>query len=83
MRIREDPNLRTILIIGVALVTTPALVLVVVLGSAIRIDNPPLTISELVLFEVEALLLWLGVLVVTAHLVVEPITDGDDHLEFR
>jgi len=64
MRIREDPNLRTILIIGVALAITPALVLVVVLGLAILIDNPPLTISELALFEVEALLLWLGILVV-------------------
>lgn len=64
MRLIEDPNLRTILIIGGALAITPALVLVVVLGLAILIDKPPLTISELVLFEVEALLLWLGVIVI-------------------
>lgn len=64
MRLFEDPNLRTILIIGVALTLTPALVLVVVLGLAILIDNPPLTISELALFELEALILWLGSLVV-------------------
>jgi len=64
MGILEDPNLQTILIIGVALAITPALVLVVVLGLAILIDNPPLTIPELALFEVGALLLWLGVLIV-------------------
>lgn len=64
MRILKDPNLRTILIIGVALAVTPALVLVVVLGLAILTDNLPLTISELVLFELEALILWVGVLVV-------------------
>jgi hypothetical protein len=64
MRLLEDPNLRTILIIGVALALTPALVLVVVLGLAILIDDPPLTISELALFELEALILWVGLLVV-------------------
>jgi hypothetical protein len=64
MRLLQDPNLRTILIIGVTLALTPALVLVVVLGLAILIDNPPLTISELVLFELEALILWIGILVV-------------------
>jgi len=64
MRLLEDPNLRTILIIGVALALTPALVLVVVLGLAILIDDPPLTISELALFELEALVLWIGLLVV-------------------
>ena len=42
----------------------PALVLVVVLGLPILIDNPPLTISELALFELEALILWVGLLVV-------------------
>jgi hypothetical protein len=64
MRLLEDPNLRTILIVGVALALTPALVLVVVLGLAILIDDPPLTISELALFELEALVLWVGLLVV-------------------
>jgi hypothetical protein len=57
------PNLRTILIIGAALGLTPALILVITLGSAILIDNPPLTISELALLELGALVLWLGILV--------------------
>ena len=64
MRFLDDRNLRTILIVGVALAITPALVLVVVLGLATLIDNPPLTVPELVLFEVGTLLLWLGVLIV-------------------
>jgi hypothetical protein len=68
MGLLEDPNLQTILIIGVVLALTPALVLVVVLGLAILIDNPPLTISELALFELEALVLWLGILVVALYI---------------
>jgi hypothetical protein len=53
----RHPNLRTILIIGAALALTPALILVIALGSAILIDNPPLTISELALLELGALVL--------------------------
>ena len=38
--------------------------LVVVLRLAILIDNPPLTIFELALFELELLIFWVGLLVV-------------------
>ena len=64
MGLIEDPNLRTILIIGAALASPPALVPSVVPGSAILIDNPPLTTSELALRELEAQVFRLGILVV-------------------
>ena len=64
MGLIEDPNLRTILIIGAALALPPALVPSVVPGAAILIDNPALTISELALRDPEAQVFRLGVLVV-------------------
>jgi len=60
----EAPNLRTTLIIGAALALPPALVPGVVPGAAILIDDPPLTISELALRELEAQVSRLGILVV-------------------
>ena len=53
---------------GAALGLTLALILVIALGSAILIDNLPLTISELALLELEALVLWLGILVVALYI---------------
>lgn len=45
MRLLEVPAIRTILVVGVALVSTPALVLAAVLAMAISVDGPPSTVS--------------------------------------
>ncbi|MFH5801059.1 hypothetical protein [Haladaptatus sp. CMAA 1911] len=65
MSILDDKNVRTALIIGVALIITPTITIVAALCLAILFDNPPLTGSELLFFEIEVWLVLIGVVAVS------------------
>jgi len=61
---RQDAFLENSVYLALIIALAPAFVLGITLGLVLFSANPPLTISELLLFEIEALVIWIFTIIV-------------------